>query len=305
MGGGGAPSVRKTKDVYVVGGQDERRLISLNGQAWSHDIYVASNGQDNAFTSFSIGGGLIVAVGDPGVWTSPDGITWTHQTAAPVNRRFHAAVAIYANNQYIFAAGSSAFRSADGIAWTEATNTGDAGHWHALTFGAGKLVAVGDDCRKVSEDGLNWHDYVKGDGNFNGVTFGDGKFVAVGTAGLHAVSTDGINWNKVQNDPLFSGEGDLGSVAFGKGVFVATNCCKAFTSPDGVTWTAKGSGINGQILFGNGLFVGAGWRAAIKTSSDGTQFDSVLDNSNEKSLFDMNVESPWFTAIGYGKIWAN
>ena len=230
---------------------------------------------------------------------------WRYLDAAPIQRGFHATVAKYVDGKYLFLAGSSAFRSSDGITWTEAVDTGDAGHWHALAYGAGKYVAVGDDCRKVSEDGVAWHDYVKGSENFQGVAFGAGKFVAVGNAGLHATSSDGITWAKVQNDPTFNNEGDLGSVAFGNGVFVATNCCKVFTSPDGVTWTAKGDGINGSILFGNGLFVGAGWRAVVKTSTDGTQFNIASDKSNEQSVFDANVQSPWFTGIGYGKIWAN
>src|SRR5436305_616220 len=54
------------RTVFVITGQDQRRMISFDGMSWEHDVYVAPNGLDDAFYAVTVAQRLIVAAGDPG-----------------------------------------------------------------------------------------------------------------------------------------------------------------------------------------------------------------------------------------------
>ena len=56
-----------TRPVFVIGGQDMRRLVSFDGVTWFTDTWVPPNGEDNAFSGIAVGKGGIVMSGDPGV----------------------------------------------------------------------------------------------------------------------------------------------------------------------------------------------------------------------------------------------
>lgn len=293
---GPADAGRAKRAVWVAGGQDMRRVVSFDGKTWGHDVYVKPNGLDNAFTCFAIGGGLIVAVGDPGVWTSPDGVAWT-QVKMP-EQSYHACAAAFTDDgTYAFVHGDLAYTSKDGLTWKGASATGDSGHWHAMAWGGGHFVAVGDGGHKASEDGLAWHDMVATE--FNGVAYGNGHFVMVGNGGHRATSTDGVVWANDGNDATAA---DFGSVTFGQNHFVATDCCSAYSSPDGVTWTKEKSGVNGTVLFGDSQFVGAGWRTTIRQSSDGKDFAEVWSGDGP-NMFDSTTQAPWLTGLGFGYVW--
>ncbi len=152
-----------------------------------------------------------------------------------------------------------------------------------VTYGNGRFVAVGsypgDDYGLVqtSEDGLTWTNYTTSDISIldlGDVAYGNGVFVTVGYDGYAGYniysSTNGINWSahlsKVSN---------VTSITYGGGLFVAgsdglspgypsagTTNRNIFTSPDGITWTARNSGapVNdvqpiSDIAFGKGDFL--------------------------------------------------
>jgi hypothetical protein len=71
-----------------------------------------------------------------------------------------------------------------GITWT-ARNSGMGTSLHAVTYGNGLFVAVGDGGTTLtSEDGITWTPRTSGTSNdLYGVTYGNGLFVAVGKYG--------------------------------------------------------------------------------------------------------------------------
>jgi hypothetical protein len=300
-GSGGAGGAPPSKTLYIAGGQDLRRAISTDGQAWTNDVYVAPSGKDNAFTCITSGKGLIVAGGDDGVWTSKDGVAWTRSTDTIGQEHLHACVALHDGKQFVILSGSRTLRSSDGLLWEKSDDpaTG-AGHWGAIAFGAGHYVAVGDGARKVSEDATTWHDFVMEPAKLHGVVYANGQFVAVGDGGRHITSKDGKVWD---NDVSDGALGDLQSLAFGKGTFVAMNCCEAVTSTDGLSWKKQTGGVNGRVVFGGGRFVGAGWRTNLAWSEDGNQFTNAGFMGDGPNQFDPNQQAPWFTTIGVVEVY--
>jgi hypothetical protein len=126
----------------------------------------------------------------------------------------------------------------------------------AVTSGAGKFVAVGDEGVIVtSTDGTAWSEPVSGTpSNLVGVTFGGSQFVAVGARGTVLTSPDGTTWTS-RSAPVSA---DFQAVAFGQGVFVAVGwSLTILTSTDGVTWTEtySGAGVWQSVAFTGGEFV--------------------------------------------------
>jgi len=85
---------------------------------------------------------------------------------------------------------------------------------------------------------------------------------------LHADPLDNWHWR----NPLPTGN-PLFGVTYGKGTFVAVgDVGTILTSPDGVTWTERSSGMDDYltaIAYGEGTFVAAGLFGTILTSPDG------------------------------------
>ena len=157
---------------------------------------------------------------------------------------------------------------------------GESAHWHSLVYGNGRWLALGDRVRKVSDNGLDWHDIASfDDGLFASVAFGKGQFVAVGKVAI--VTADG-------------GAGAAGWVA---------------TSVDGVTWaqtatitTRYDTGLE-SIAYVDGQFVAAGWRteAAIYVPDAG-EFVSTFTGRRPNKYDDGGVLEPWFIGFGAGKL---
>lgn len=284
-----------------------RTLISFDGLTWLNDAYVAPNGEDNAFSGVAIGKGGIVMSGDPGIYRSTDGVTWTLVQTRPSRFAFHASTAAFADGKFVVLSQDQGWRSPDGITWESKQDTaGSAGHWHALAFGNGHWVGLGDQLRKVSENGLDWHDptaFVSG--LFTDVAFGNGLFVAVGKEGSDgwvATSTDGLTWTKSATVPTQYATG-LASVSFGNGVFLTSTCCSTLTSTDGVTWTPRATnGAGGKIVFSGDRFVSSGWRTeASALLPDAGAFTKSFTGDRPNRYEDGGI-APWFTALGAGEL---
>jgi hypothetical protein len=139
----------------------------------------------------------------------------------------------------------------------------------AVTYGAGKFVAVGDEGVIVtSSDGRTWNEPVSGSAsNLLGVTFGGSQFAAVGAGGTILTSTDGTTWtSRTSSVPA-----DLQAVAFGNGVFVAVGwSLTILTSTDGVTWTEaySGTGVWQDVAFTGSEFVAVDRVGGVIVSPD-------------------------------------
>ena len=201
------------------------------------------------------GNGLFVAVGDtagPWIMTSPDGATWTARTPP----------------------------------------TGD--NWSAVTWGNGRFVAVAYNSANIatSPDGITWTlRTAPSASGWGAITCGNGVYVAVAFTGTQRVmrSVDGVTWTAhTPSEPKAWLD-----VAYGNGLFVAIANSgtgnDAMTSPDGITWTARGGG-GSSITYGNGRFVTVQASSAqTRTSPDGIAWTSTF-----------TAESNLWTTVTYG-----
>ena len=194
---------------------------STDGVTWSrvpHDEAVFGGGGNQSITSVTAGGPGLVAVGtdashddgDPAVWTSPDGITWSRVP-----------------NEAVFGGEDRELMGADRQVM------------ESVTPGGPGLVAVGfegsfsnsDAAVWTSPDGITWSRVPHDDAVFGGrfsqtmvsVAAGGPGLVAVGWDGpssefklRHAAvwtSPDGVIWSRVPDDEVLGADGDQSMLA--------------------------------------------------------------------------------------------
>lgn len=223
------------------------------------------------------GKGLFVAGGNPGeIYTSPDGITWTHRFSTMVTTSI--AGITYGNGLFVAAGSVGVFAtSTDGITWTQ-TIVQSGPTSKAITYGNGLFVAVGNAGKiYTSSDGKTWAQRTSSTTqNLYSVTYANGIYVAVGYNQTILTSPDGITWTaRTSPNP---GGGPLSAVTYGNGLFVAVaQVGMIITSPEGINWTEQ-YGLSGfdfatSIAYGNGLFVAVGSAGVAITSPDGLTWD--------------------------------
>jgi len=182
----------------------------------------------------TFGNALFVSAADSsGVFTSPDGLTWTNQVfvnSTSINQ------VIFAGGQFVGVGnGSTACTSPDGAVWTN-QSTGMVTGAKAVAFGAGLYVAVGAGEKIFSSpDGVTWTSQHAGASTLESVCFADGQFIAVGSLGKVITSPDGITWT---TQAMVGPGSTIQAVGGGNGLFVLSlGLGNVYTSPDGVTWT--------------------------------------------------------------------
>jgi hypothetical protein len=314
-----AVATRPTKPIYVVAGDDARRLVSFDGSVYTGDVYSMPGA--GSLTGIAMGAGMIVAVGDAGIFTSSDGLTWA-MTTQPMGQSFHTAQITYGGGRFVFVANDLSYTSADGITWqSNLQNNADGAHWNGIAYGTdasgvGHYFAVGDlgqgmpGCRKRSEDGLTWEDYVTVGDPFADVAYGDGRFVVVGqttmsgaTVGHSAVSMDGGATITADTYPTLKYATGWGGLAYDGTKFITSDCCDTYTSPDGIAWTKRGLGWNrGKLTFAGGRCVAETFPATISISADCTNFAAIVDDSHQMSMYN-DGGAPGFSTIGAGEIY--
>jgi hypothetical protein len=212
------------------------------------------------------GNGLFVVVGSGSsaqglVLTSPDGVTWTSQSAA-VALTWNAVT--WGNGLFVAVGGVSTaatnlvMTSSDGSTWTSRTSPASITiSWRAVTWGnpsgSGLFVAVGSGSSQnnnlimTSPDGTTWTLLTSpSHSTWYSVAWGGSSsqlFVAVGAVGAFMTSSDGINWNSATQ-----GTNTWRSVVWGgpsgNQLFVAvcnsgTSGQRVMTSSNGSTWTIR------------------------------------------------------------------
>ncbi len=118
------------------------------GVDWTlHDTPVGA--ENSYWSSVTYGNGTFVAMGlaggsDPQVMTSPDGATWTVQTAVAESNWQSVA---YGGGQFVAVSrlgDNRVMTSADGATWTSQDPPSEPGSviWESVTYGNGKFVSV-------------------------------------------------------------------------------------------------------------------------------------------------------------------
>lgn len=132
---------------FFLVGRDGELARSADGQAWT------SSRLSHSFDGFAMGNGIFVAVGGDGIFSSPDGLTWTPRvTDSP--RLLGVA---FENGTFVATGEQGALlTSSDGIDWT-VRNSPTADVLNQVAFGNGAWVAVGGGGAAVtSTDLANW-----------------------------------------------------------------------------------------------------------------------------------------------------
>jgi hypothetical protein len=277
-------------DRIIAVGNSGLVAVSANGTNWNQIIGPA----EEKSLAITYGNGLFVGVGAAGaVQTSRDGVNWSHLHAGPPDR-FWLDVA-YGNNRFVAVSRAARVMSSpDGTNWM-IQPSGDFG-LAAVTYGAGKFVAVGGDIFNsygilTSTDGSNWTTVATGGGfDLWGVTYGQGLFMAVGSSGHVLMSSNAVQWTgaSAPSDAYFR------SVAFGNGIFVASGARNSsslvspslYYSTNGLNWTVASVPSDApyftldRVMFANGLFitvsdrVGSSGGGMIFTSVDGVHWQA-------------------------------
>jgi hypothetical protein len=222
------------------------------------------------------------------VFTSPDGITWT---ARAVSGSFSSLSAPHRNGSLlcVFDLANNRFTSPDGVTWQQ----------------NGQLTMGGSGTMRASHATLNPND---GTVNLfsrnlalsnNGYMFDVTNATSVGDTQITGNTASSTGYATNGSVFLFSGiagsnylwrtSGRKGAqpivqaygsstaslgVVFGAGLFVVSdsNGTGVWSSPDGTTWTGRGTGAR-YIYFANGLFL-ANDGASLWTSTDGINWTS-------------------------------
>lgn len=275
------------------------------------DLQIAASAMENA-KNFSAGYPSSL----PSGLTSSDKVTLTYRTGDLTSYCIDATHASNPSIQYFInsaqgnrpAVGTCPPAPVLGETWT-AIAAPAANQWMAVTYGAGKFVAVsntGTSRVMTSTDGTNWtlqSSAVAAAGNWTNVQYDNGKFIALGSStGTNRVMTspDGITWT-AGTLAAYNWEG----TAYGTSTHVALNAntpTTAYTSADGLTWSSTSgipSGNWSDMTFGNGRFVAGAISGTNRMiySSNGTAWTiATMTNGSFSGINDVIYEGGKFVA---------
>jgi hypothetical protein len=188
------------------------------------------------------------------VWSSPDGVVWTHVDSdqfspgiqdAPWGARDSFATAIINNKMWVMGGSpnfgnffNDVWSTADGLTWTQVTP-------HAQWSPRYRPQAIG----------FNNILYLMGGGDLAGVTTNDVW-----------ASLDGINWTLIQPHASWAPRADFQLVIFNKKLLVLAGTSHntsptslglndIWSSPDGITWTGNTARMPWPARYGHSLVV--------------------------------------------------
>ena len=261
---------------------------SSDGSTWSPATLPSNpNGlfdvgaQNNVAWGTGTGPGIYVAGGGTGVYTSPNGTTWTLVNFPPpsggTNEWLLTRIA-YSNGQFIgvgvdFNSGEYiALTSPDGAAWTEHNVAVQQQSFQGLdaivTVGTGYAVG-GDYAVYTTTDLTTWSSgtSLPAPGITGCIVDQSGKFVMLGNGGSLS-SAGGTSWPAALNKGtgiVLQAEGSgQGCAAFGSGTFVAIDAFGAnlLGSADGATWGVVANRSSAHVTdYSSVAFTGSGFVA--------------------------------------------
>lgn len=244
--------------------------------------------QRNAATTVNLRGvastaGGFIACGDAGtVTTSFDGATWTARNAGTTQNLNAVA---HANGRYVAVGNAGTLMtSTDAVAWTRvplttATGTAITANLLAVSFLNGQFVTAGTSgVISASNDGVTWTARTSAaNGNsIYGVAYNRSQYVFV-TDGNHVVVSPNLTTYTNITIPAYNLTAPRWGVAFGAGVFATVGSGgEISTSPDGVTWTARGATgtrwVNYDVAYVNQHWLAVGSTGGVFTSPDGASW---------------------------------
>ena len=224
-------------------------LTSPDGLVWaSHPP-----GVTEALHRIAWSGSTLLAIGGGPVLTSPDGVTWTKQTLAPI-----LSAAAWSGTRWVGVGLGGLLSSEDGVTWTDrSTRLPDVVAWYGTQF-----VAVGNAGVFTSPDGLTWTDQSGSGPRLTDIASSATRLVGAGLATL-ATSTDGIHWTMTSLPPGLP----MPEAVIWNGrewMTVGRNATVVGTSSDGQSWT--GQPIGTADLWG----VASSGTRDVAVGSDGT-----------------------------------
>lgn len=258
-----------------VGVGSQMTWTSTDGNAW---VEHAQSGK--AFGSITWTGTQFVAAG-LGIWTSPDGVTWTNSVPVDANNTQSWATVAWINGKgyasgfdsgtnTVLSKTSDAATGGSGTTWTDSTMPAQV-QSIAVNDDHSRLLAVGYSgiFLNSTDNGATWTAAaLTAKPNFSEVAFGNGKFVAVALDGSIWSTTNGTTWGFVTSAPV-----SLNSLVRAGNQFIAVgNRGEVATSFDGSWWQIAESGTTEQLLrviYANNRLTATGASANIITS-DGT-----------------------------------
>ncbi|MCL2018830.1 MAG: peptidoglycan DD-metalloendopeptidase family protein, partial [Oscillospiraceae bacterium] len=273
------------------------------------------------WNSVVYGDGMFVAVGYPGIITSPDGINWTLQET-PANNNYWHNVA-YGNGMFVVVGdsrtGNGLMTSPDGVNWTLHQVPGH-NNWYNVAYGNGIFVVTPSTTSGIyqnnyitSRNGTNWTLRELPDNkNYWGITYGNGLFVAVALAANEkkaVTSPDGISWTLHQTP----GDDDTWwyGVTYGNGMYVAVGYSNSgkniMTSPDGASWTLLQNPDNvnlRNIAYGNGMFIATGYNNGYMTSVNGIDW-TLFQLAYGETFNNITYGDGKFVVVGNNMVWTS
>ncbi len=258
---------------FVAVGDGGTVLTSPDGTNWTAQLSMTTDW----LVAVAYGNDTYVALGMGGTLvSSKDGTNWTEQTLSAWSSFSGLA---YGNGTFVAVAGGGASfvcTSTNGYDWISLGFAASPGPLLGVGWDAGMFVALGGGGLVASStDGANWTKHASGSlqGDLRAVAHGNGAWVVLGNS-VPLVSTNLSTWHSLESSVAGY---LLSSVAYGNGLFVGGSAVDAglVVSPDGVQWTAEGSGTPSpmqSVTYGNGLFVAAGNQGAIATSANGVNW---------------------------------
>jgi hypothetical protein len=323
--------------LFVAVGNKGVIVRSVDAVSWSTSQAAAAGLSGYSLPTLrglATGGGLSIAVGDSGtVLVSSNGLAWS---AVPFRKTLpdfvpgnftwaQAKVDAVAKGGRLAQAFPLAGVSQANAGWLAGTDQGSDGtwRWDGTTNQLSNLSwATGQPDGGSAENFMMWNGkaledrsgsqtagyYIEyADHNLDtqtlyGVAFGAGKFVAVGEGRLYVSSTPSI-WKRPADTDL-----PFRRVRFVNGNFIAVGVGGAIlTSPDGVTWTRKTSGVTSElrdIAYGNDRYVIVGFDGTLLSSTDLATWEK-FNSGNGANLHGVAFGNNMFVAIGDGIAWTS
>jgi hypothetical protein len=296
-------------------------LTSKDGITWtvvtsgtsSNLLAVANDGNSSSPARFGI-------VGQGGVFITGEGAVWNSQYNSIVTNLNGV---VYAHGNFVAVGNVGLIQAA--ILWLP-RNSGTLQSLNAITFGGGYFMTAGVNVILRSPNGKDWSPVYTGTGvTLNGLAYGTNGYVAVGAPGAILTSSNGMSWSSQNIGPTtntfysaafgsgiyvaingrfayrstdginWTGPYSLNvpapeqcrAVGCGTNLFVALGQLGTIaTSPDGINWTARNSGISGYSLnsfaYGNGIYLAVA-SLHYSFSPDGTNWTAGGFNGNGAS----------------------
>lgn len=260
--------------LVAVGSKDTIITSSDGGKQWK----VRHENPDSyrGFAEIVWTGEQLVAVGGPGIITSPDGVHWEEQEVA-TTVSFNTVtwtgsrVVAFEENSSVYVIASSA----DGLNWSVSEVDGLYLSPRSIVWTGERFVVAGEGRYATSSDLENWQIHGPSPfGSFHDLLWTGTELLGISNRGLWS-SLDGIEWTDQGTGLLRDGFWE--SVTWASTQWVATGRDGAIaTSPNGHDWTLRESGVTvtiSSVAWTGSFLLAVCLDGTVLMSSDGESWE--------------------------------